>query len=111
MRSRIGTEQIRSRIRCLTGVNAYAYYARMQPIAHIRQKVIGLSQAAFAEVAGTSQATVSRWEKGELEPSREQLQRIREEAGRRGIQWDDRWFFETPPLAPEPDPESEKAAS
>ena len=69
----------------------------MRPIAHIRQSVFGMSQASFGELAGTTQATVSRWENGELEPDREQLNRIRAAAAERGFDWDDSWFFEVPP--------------
>lgn len=59
------------------------------------------TQAAFAAIAGVTQATVSRWERGEFEPTREQLQRIRDEAIRRGLKWDDRMFFERPAAATE----------
>jgi transcriptional regulator with XRE-family HTH domain len=69
----------------------------MQPITHIRKSVFGLTQAAFAEVAGTTQATVSRWEAGEFEPDRDDLARIRSAALERDLPWDDRWFFEAPP--------------
>lgn len=68
----------------------------MTPIAYIRTKVFDLRQTPFAEVAGTTQATVSRWENGELEPSRDNLDRIRGAALERGLPWDDRWFFEVP---------------
>lgn len=68
----------------------------MRPIAHIRQSVFSMSQAAFGELAGATQATVSRWEKGELEPDREQLNRIRAAAAERGVPWEDSWFFEIP---------------
>lgn len=67
------------------------------PIAYIRHKVFdGMSQTAFAVVAGATQATVSRWENLELEPDREQMARIREAARERGAEWDDRLFFEVP---------------
>ncbi len=46
---------------------------------------------------------MSRWEKGELQPDRAQLARIREAAKSRGLAWDDAWFFEMPrtPATPE----------
>lgn len=50
----------------------------------------------MAELTGAKQGTVSRWERGELEPSRDQLTKIREEAARRNINWDDSWFFVLP---------------
>ena len=68
----------------------------MKPIAHIRQEVLKLPQSALATITGTSQATVSRWETGELEPDREQMDLIRQAALERGLEWNDRWFFETP---------------
>jgi predicted transcriptional regulator len=71
-------------------------YALMHPIEHIRKNVFGVSQVVLATITGVTQATVSRWEAGELEPSREEMGRIREEARSRGIAWDDTWFFETP---------------
>jgi DNA-binding transcriptional regulator YiaG len=63
---------------------------------HVRKAVLDLNQAEFAKIAGTSQGTVSKWEAGELEPDRDQLALIRAEIRRRGIEWDDRWFFEAP---------------
>jgi len=67
----------------------------MTPIEHIRRNVFGLSQTAFADIAGTTQASVSRWENGELEPGREEMAKIRKRAMQVG-HWDDRWFFEVP---------------
>lgn len=71
----------------------------MNVVAHIRKYVFGLTQSAFAEMAGTTQSTVSRWEAGEFEPNRKDLERIRGAALERGVAWDDRWFFE--PSSPE----------
>lgn len=59
----------------------------------IRKDILKINQAEMAAIAGVRQATVSRWESGSLEPSRDQMQAIREEALRRGIEWDDAWFF------------------
>ena len=70
----------------------------MRAIEHIRKNVLEMTQTAFAELAGASQGTVSRWETGELEPDREQLDRIRSAAKeRKGDEWDDSLFFEAPP--------------
>jgi transcriptional regulator with XRE-family HTH domain len=75
----------------------------MSPIEHIRREVFQVSQAVFGEIAGTTQASVSRWEAGDQEPGLEEMARIRAEAHRRQIAWDDRWFFEAPgPAEPEP---------
>lgn len=73
----------------------------MHPIEHIRTEILKVTQGAFAGIAGTTQATVSRWEAGELEPGRKEMARIRAEVMHRGLAWDDRWFFESPPTAPE----------
>ncbi len=73
----------------------------MNPIQHIRKNVFGLSQTDFAVIAGSTQASVSRWESGALEPSRDELDRIRSEAKNRGIDWDDRLFFDVPVATPE----------
>jgi transcriptional regulator with XRE-family HTH domain len=68
----------------------------MLPIAHIRQSVFKKTQAEFAALAGTSQATVSRWENGELTPDTGNLDRIRQAAQANNIDWNDSWFFVTP---------------
>jgi transcriptional regulator with XRE-family HTH domain len=75
------------------------YAPAMTPMLHIRKEVLGLNQQELATLTGTTQATVSRWEKGELEPNRDQLKAIRDEAARRGITWNDSWFFEGPAKA------------
>lgn len=67
----------------------------MSNVRHIRQSIFGLTQREFAEVAGVTQASVSRWENGTA-PSHPEMQAIRDAAIGRGIPWDDRWFFETP---------------
>lgn len=68
----------------------------MKPIEHIRRAVFKITQAEFGQIAGTTQASVSRWETGEQEPSQSELKRIRAAAMGRGLDWDDCWFFETP---------------
>lgn len=68
----------------------------MTPTEHIRCNIFRVTQAVFGEIAGTTQASVSRWEKGEQVPDQQEMARIRDEARRRNICWDDRWFFEVP---------------
>lgn len=68
----------------------------MNTVLHLRKNILKLSQAELAEVAKTTQATVSRWENGELSPDLDQLTRLREEVRKREIVWDDAWFFEAP---------------
>lgn len=68
---------------------------------HIRKQLFRLTQAEMAALAGVSQATVSRWENGELEPGRDDLAKIRQEAIRRGLQWDDALFFDAAPSSNE----------
>lgn len=72
----------------------------MSGISHIRKKVLGLSQAAVAEITGVSQATVSRWESGEMSPSLRELSLLRDFAREKGVPWDDSWLFEPPPTDP-----------
>jgi DNA-binding transcriptional regulator YiaG len=69
----------------------------MTPIYYIRKYVFRLSQSAFSEIAGVTQATVSRWETNELEPDRQAMNLIREAALQKGLSWDDKLFFEIPP--------------
>jgi len=68
----------------------------MSSLRHIRKSVLGLSQAEMAAIADVSQGTVSKWENGELNPNRDEMSRIRDEARRRGLAWQDSWFFEMP---------------
>ena len=72
----------------------------MNSIAHIRQNIFKIPQASFAAIAETTQATVSRWENGELRPDQHEMTLIRAAAKEQGIAWDDSWFFETPEPAP-----------
>ena len=67
-----------------------------RPIEHIRRVVFDVSQSAFAEIAGTTQPSVSRWEQGLQEPDLGEMARIRNAAVERGLSWHDRLFFETP---------------
>lgn len=68
----------------------------LTPLAHIRRNVLGMTQAALAELTGATQPTVSRWDRGDLEPDRSQMARIRDFAQQQGHRWNDRWFFEVP---------------
>lgn len=73
----------------------------MNPLLHIRKTVFDVTQSEMALIAEVSQGTVSKWESGALAPDRHELVRIRKEASRRALPWDDRWFFETPSEAAE----------
>lgn len=75
----------------------------MQAFSFIRKTIFKLSQAEFAKVAGVTQATVSRWESGELIPSHDEMARIREEAEKRNIPWNDAWFFTAPSTPDHPE--------
>ena len=93
MAANILPSNTRTHIFRLRGRMRMRIYTRMNPLLHIRKDVLKLSQQEMAALASTTQATVSRWERDELEPSRDQLKAIREEAHRRGIDWEDSWFF------------------
>jgi transcriptional regulator with XRE-family HTH domain len=78
----------------------------MNAVEYIRTRIFQLKQAPFAEVAGVSQPTVSRWEREPgSEPNRDEMERIRSAAISRRLPWDDSWFFQT-----FPDDEAETAA-
>lgn len=66
------------------------------PLLHIRTAVFGISQGEMAKITGTTQSTISRWERGELEPDRGHLASIRAYAKTNGIRWNDAWFFDPP---------------
>lgn len=65
----------------------------MNPLLHIRRDIFSLTQAEMADMAGVRQATVSRWERGLMSPTLKRLSRIRREAQRRKLPWDDNWLF------------------
>lgn len=64
---------------------------------HIRRQVLRLTQANMGSLIGVSQATISRWESGELKPSHDHLSAIRAQAHKQRVEWNDEWFFEAPP--------------
>lgn len=61
----------------------------------IRCDIFRVSQIEMAEIAGVRQPTISRWERGLREPTLGSLKRIRAEALRRQLRWNDDWFFTT----------------
>lgn len=62
---------------------------------HIRKNVFCMTQAEFADLLGIRQGAVSMLESRDALPERHQ-RTIREAAKRRGIEWNDTWFFEPP---------------
>jgi transcriptional regulator with XRE-family HTH domain len=68
----------------------------MTPLLYIRRCVFGATQAQMAEIAAVSQTTISKWEDGTHTPPSDALGRIRAEAAKRGLPWNDSWFFECP---------------
>lgn len=67
----------------------------------IRKRVFNLSQAAFAEALGVTQATVSRWEAAGQFPDFDRAEQVRLEAERRGQTIPHEWFFTPPADEPE----------
>ncbi|WP_367928106.1 helix-turn-helix domain-containing protein [Aquamicrobium sp.] len=79
----------------------------MTAIRYIRREIFKVTQSEFAALVGVGQATVSRWESG-VAPSLDDMQAIRSAASERGIEWQDRWFFEPAthePATPVSEPE------
>jgi transcriptional regulator with XRE-family HTH domain len=68
----------------------------MNTFKHIRKNVFGLRQDEFALIAGVHQATVSKWESGNLYPDFKNLVSIRTAAISRGHEWRDELFFDSP---------------
>lgn len=72
----------------------------MNPAKFIRTQVFGCtSQDEFASIFGTTQASVSRWERDGRIPAQKQ-EAVRSEALVRKLDWQDSWFF----VVPEPQP-------
>jgi transcriptional regulator with XRE-family HTH domain len=63
---------------------------------YLRKTVLKVTQSEMARITDASQATVSRWESGELEPDRRQLQAVRDAALAAGADWSDSWLLEAP---------------
>lgn len=70
------------------------------PMKRIRKDILRIKQGDMARIAGVSQATACKWERGTLEPRLSEMARIRDEAARRGIAWDDNWFFDLNSIPP-----------
>lgn len=66
--------------------------------AAIRTQIFGVTQKAMGDIAGLSQATISRIESGELAPDAVAMSRIRDAARARRpeVAWNDAWFFDEP---------------
>ncbi len=72
----------------------------MNALKYIRTRIFKVEQAPFAAIAQVSQPTISRWEqadKSKSEPSLAEIERIREEAAKRGLPWSDSWLFQSFP--------------
>jgi hypothetical protein len=67
---------------------------------HVRICVFQMKQIDYAEMLGLEQAAVSFWETQGRFGSFESMVKVRTEALKRGISWNDLWFFEVPPDAP-----------
>ncbi len=66
----------------------------MNSMKRIRLQVFSATQVEMAAIAKVGQGTVSRWEAGKRRPALPVLRRIRAEALKRGLKWNDSWFFE-----------------
>lgn len=51
------------------------------------RELLGLTQTELATAAGVTLVTISRFERGEVEPRRDTLRKIEEELKRRGIEF------------------------
>lgn len=76
----------------------FTHYIRfMNTIRHIRTNIFGVSQTAFAKIAGVKQASVSRWESlsNSSTPTLAEMAAIRDAALDRGLNWSDSYFFQS----------------
>jgi len=72
----------------------------MLRIERIRTEILHLTQVEMAEITGVRQATVSRWESGELVPTTQNWAAIRDAVKElpknpRTPKWSDAWVLET----------------
>jgi len=65
----------------------------MNALLRIRKRVFRQTQVVMAGIAGVDQSTWSRWERGVRSPTLEELGRVRSEAIRLQLPWDDAFFF------------------
>lgn len=69
----------------------------MNTLKFIRTKIFNVSsQSDFAIEIEVAQSTISRWENGAA-PSLDEMQKVRSAAQKRGLPWNDSWFFEPAP--------------
>jgi transcriptional regulator with XRE-family HTH domain len=73
----------------------------MTPVAHIRRRVLKMTQVQLAAALKVSQPTVCRWERQGLFPA-EYQRRVRALARAAGLPWSDSWFLDAPHAAASP---------
>ena len=61
------------------------------------RKSTGKSQADFAIGINRSQASVSRWERGDSSPTLEDLRAMHRYLSHLGVAWNDEWIFPEAP--------------
>lgn len=61
-------------------------------------EALGINQIEAAKILGRSQPTISKWLNGKNngEPTISDLQKLRAEFARRGIEWDDKYIMGAP---------------
>jgi transcriptional regulator with XRE-family HTH domain len=72
------------------------------PIRFVRKHVFDVTQEELARIGEVSRSRVSRYESGLEPPPFAFLEKLRAEAGRRGLPFSSEWFFETPQPRPSP---------
>lgn len=70
---------------------------QLTPARYIREHIFEVAtQWEFAAMLGYEQATISRFETGTCPFSSGAQRKIRDLAAKRGIDWDNNWFFDVP---------------
>ncbi len=64
----------------------------MRRIEFVRRRLLGLTQVDFARLTKVAQATVSRWESGELAPTLSAVTLAKAAVLDRGFSWNDAWL-------------------
>jgi transcriptional regulator with XRE-family HTH domain len=68
----------------------------MNGIKFAQKCVLRCSQVEFGNLVGASRSTVANWISGKTSPTFHHIQAARDEIIKRGLPWNDSWWFDPP---------------